>query len=68
MNNPRFHVPWNKGFHFACRDKEDLACGRETILKKKNYSDDSTCIVHNGNERSLVERMARNIPISEPDS
>jgi len=68
MSNPRFHVPWNKGFRFACRDKEDLARGREAILKKKNYSDDSTCITHNRNERSLAERMARNLSKAEIDS
>ena len=44
-----------------------MARGRDAILKKKDYLDDSTCIIHNRNVRSLVERMAINLPKSELD-
>ncbi|KAL7539688.1 hypothetical protein ACHAXR_011399, partial [Thalassiosira sp. AJA248-18] len=56
-NNP---IPWSNGFRFACNDKLDMERGMIAIVLKKSYCDDATLCIHDGNKRTLEERIRYN--------
>ena len=52
----------------ATTDHIDQAAAREINLHKKNYSDDTTLIIHDNNKLTMQERFTRNFDNSgRPD-
>ena len=47
------HLQHRKGYRFATTDHIDQAAAREINLHKKNYSDDTTLIIHDNNKLTM---------------
>ena len=58
--NPEGNMVHSEGYSFAARDPQDGRMGRRANAHKGNYSNDSGLMVHDGNQRTVMERIEAN--------